>query len=255
MSKKKYIVANWKMNPGTWKEAKDLFNSVKKKSTHLKKAVPVLCVPSLYLNCINESYRGKKVKLGGQDISQFEKTGSHTGEVSVQMLKSSGASYMIVGHSERRKMGEDDEIVRKKLQISLESGLTTILCIGEASRDREGQYLGFIAKQLTAALYGAPKEVAKRLVIAYEPIWAIGAKQAMSSHDMHTMGLFIKKVLHDFFEEEDVNKIPLLYGGSINDENSEDMLSKGEVDGLLIGRASLDAEQYGEILSIAEKLK
>ena len=249
MKDKKLIVANWKMNPLTWNEANGLFEAVKKKAKQLKRAVPILCVPSLYLNCLNENYKGKKIFLGGQDISQYEKTGSHTGEVSVQMQQAAGAQYMIVGHSERRAMGETDDIVRKKLQISLEAGLNTILCIGERNRDREGAYLGFVAKQITAALYGAPKEVAEKLIIAYEPVWAIGkkAEDAMTPHLMHQMSLFIRKVLHDFFDEEDVKKIPVIYGGSVERGNAEILIKEANVEGFLIGHASLEGDHFCDI--------
>jgi triosephosphate isomerase (TIM) len=253
MKSKKYVVANWKMNPLRYKEAEELFSSIKKHSSKLKKTLPILCVPSLFLIPLALGYKGKKVFLAGQDVSLFENTGAHTGELSAQMVHEAGAHCVIIGHSERRALGESDEIVRKKFQIALTTGLGVILCVGETVRDTGGAYLGEIARQLTAALYGAPKTILNNLIIAYEPVWAIGGDKAMSSHDMHTMSLFIKKVLRDFFDEEGVASIPLLYGGAIDASNSADMLMKGEVDGLLVGRASLDAASYCILLDNAER--
>ena len=255
MARKKLIIANWKMNPGTYKEAKSLFDGVKRKASKYKKAVPVVCVPSLYLYPLAKSYSGKALKIGTEDVSAFKGTGSHTGENSADQIKDAGAEYVIVGHSERRKNGEKDDDIRKKTQSAIESKLKVILCVGERKRDKEGAYLGYVARQLTTAFYGAPESVAKNIIIAYEPIWAIGKteNEAITSHDMHQMALFIRKVLLDIFPEKLAHKIPIIYGGSVERGNAEELILHGEIDGFLVGHASLEAGHFNDILMAIEE--
>ena len=171
------------------------------------------------------------------------------------MVKNLGMEYVIVGHSERRALGEDDIIVSKKLNLVLNSKLNPILCVGEKERNEEGNFLLFISEQIKNSLQGVEKKYLKNLIIAYEPIWAIGktAQDAMDSRGVHQMHLFIKKVLKDLFDEKIAEKVAIIYGGSVELENVEDLIKNGNIDGFLIGHESLDADKFCEILKLVDK--
>jgi triosephosphate isomerase (TIM) len=186
----------------------------------------------------------------------FETKGSYTGEVSAPMLASIGTEYVIVGHSERRARGENNEIVNRKVRVALLEGIDVVLCIGEEARDHGGEYLLFLTEELISALSGLKKDSLKHIAIAYEPIWAIGktSKDAMKPSDMHEMSLFIRKILTDRYDRATALSVPILYGGSVEVENSETLLRGGEIDGFLVGHASLDPESFKEILALASAL-
>jgi triosephosphate isomerase len=216
----------------------------------------IICPPFIFLSELNELYSGHRIVLGAQDVF-WEKGGAYTGEISPEEIKSVGAKYVILGHSERRALGETNEIVNEKVIASLKAGLNVILCIGESNRDSYALYLKFLREELESALLDVPKKELNNLIVAYEPIWAIGkrAKDAMSPHKMHEMSIFIKKILTETFDKKSASKVPVLYGGSVEPENAEGLLALGEIDGFLLGHASLDAGQFNEILRIASKLK
>lgn len=251
---KKIIIANWKMNPQTLIDAKKLFLEVKKTASRIKNAQTIICPPFVYLSELNKLYSGHRITLGAQDVF-WEENGSHTGEISINEIKSVGVKYVILGHSEKRALGETNETVNKKVITSLKAGLNVILCIGEGKRDSHALYLKFLTEELATALSGVSKNHLKNLIIAYEPLWAIGktGDDAISSHQMHEMYIFIKKILTELYGKNPVSSIPIIYGGSAESDNVEELLEKGEVDGFLIGHASLDASQFNEILEIANK--
>lgn len=249
--KRKLIIGNWKMNPATKDEAKEIFSKIKRTANIEKNVKVVLCVPSIYFAGF---VQGKKsnFSVGLQNIF-YQNGGAFTGEVSPEMAKYSGAEYVIVGHSERREMGETDEIVSKKIGAVLKEGLSGIVCVGEKVRDENGAYLDFLKEQIRSSLSKVVRKNLDNLVVAYEPVWAIGKnfRNAMLPKDIGETIIFIKKTLADIFGQEFISKVSIVYGGSIDAENADGILSEGLADGLLVGRQSLDPEEFGKIIKIA----
>jgi triosephosphate isomerase len=224
---------------------------VKKVSLKLKKSEVVVCPPYLYLPLFSKS-KSKNFILGSQN-AHHELSGSYTGEVSFSMLYQYGVRFVIVGHSERRKMGETDEIINRKVKSVVNSGMKAIVCIGESIRDNNGDYLDFIKKQIINALVDVPKKLLENIVIAYEPIWAIGASSAMSPRDLHEMTIFIKKVLNDILGVSSAD-IRILYGGSVDRVNADMLIKEGNVSGFLVGRQSLVPKDFAEIVKLVDEL-
>lgn len=250
---KKIIIGNWKENPNTHDAAKAIVKDIKKVASKLTKTEVVLCPPYVFLGHCTSKKGSMPFFAGAQNVSVFE-SGSHTGEVSAQMLKDSGVSYVIVGHSERRKMGETDSDVSKKVQALHNVDIRAVVCIGEEKRDHTGAFLDTIKHQIKDSLIGVEKKNLENLVIAYEPVWAIGANAAMSTDEIHETSIFIKKTLADIFGHEYVSKIPVLYGGSVNFRNASQIVHDGHVDGLLVGRESVNPLGFNEILKSIDSL-
>lgn len=246
------MVANWKMHPPEVAAAKSLLLSIKKVASGLPHVQTVVCPPFPLISTFSALLRlQRKVSLGAQNIFH-ENAGAFTGEVSPLLVRDSGAMYAIVGHSERRAMGETDEIVAKKARAALHAGLKVILCVGETARDPDGDYLGHIRKQVRASLALVERKDLNRVLIAYEPVWAIGGTHAVAGHDIHQAVIFLKKVLGEIYSNEVAREILVLYGGSVTPENVTDILKHGAVDGLLVGGDSLDIKLFGPILRAAE---
>ncbi|MEY4602380.1 MAG: hypothetical protein RL292_321 [Candidatus Parcubacteria bacterium] len=250
--KKKLVIGNWKMNIFTSKEAKKLVEGIKKGGLKAKNTDIVVAPPFVYISEL-KSLISKKVSLGAQNI--FEETaGSYTGEVSAQHLSQFKVSYVIIGHSERRARGESDASVSKKITRALENKITPVFCIGEASRDEQGEYLSFIKNQLAVGLAGVSKMQIGDVVVAYEPVWAIGAKEAMNSHQVHEMSLYIQKCIKEIYGT--MVMLPrILYGGAVNADNAREIVERGYVDGLLVGRESLKAENFLGIINNVDLIK
>lgn len=241
----KIIIANWKMNPASLKEAIKLAKESDVKGL-------VICPPISFLEEIGKVL--KKAKLGAQDLF-WEERGAHTGEVSGQQLKNIGAEYVIIGHSERRSLGETDEMVSKKIAAALKDNLKPILCVGETRAERDaGKTKEVIERELRIGL-SLVKQVDHRtsnieLIIAYEPIWAIGTSTPDTPEDMLDMVKFIREV---------VNPIPytlypsIIYGGSVTSGNAESFLKHKEIAGALVGGASLNSEEIKKIVEISKK--
>lgn len=248
---KKIVIANWKMNPQTLKEAKVISKGIVKACQKLKKTTVVIAPPFPFLAALSLS---KKVFLGSQDAF-WGSVGAQTGEVSVSMLKSLKVSYVILGHSERRLLGETDAFVAKKILGALKAGITPIVCIGERERDNHGDYLSFIENQIRSTLQGISRKEIAKIVIAYEPVWAIGktAAEAMDSRKLHEMTIFIHKTLVSMFGRENAEKVRLIYGGSVESSNAHDLIVNGNVSGFLVGHASLDPKGFGEIVRATDK--
>lgn len=256
MSKnKKLIIANWKLNPETLKDAKKLFIEIKKVASKTQKVQTVVCSPSLYISELSKMYSGHRIEIGAQDVF-WENKGKYTGELSPTALKSVGAKYTMIGHSERRVLGESNSDVNKKMITALKAGLNVILCIGESKRDSQALYLKFLQEELESALLGVPKNHLKNLIITYEPLWAIGktAGDAVSPHQMHEMYIFIRKILTELYTKNIAFNVPIIYGGSAEPDNVKELLDSGEIDGFLIGHASLKAGQFNEILKITNSI-
>lgn len=248
---KKLVVGNWKMNPLTVGEAKEIAGSVKKVMNSVRKTEVVLCPPFVYLGTLSKFKKGS-LFLGAQNVHN-EVSGSFTGEVSFSQVSEFGVDYVIIGHSERRKMGETDEIVNKKVKAVINSKMNAIVCIGESVRDHGGEYFDFIKNQIILALKDVSKKAIENVVIAYEPIWAIGAKEAMSSRDLHEMSIFIRKVLKDLYGPF-ADDVRILYGGSVDKGNAESLVKEGNVSGLLVGRESLKTKNFIELIKAVDSI-
>lgn len=255
--KRKIIVGNWKMNPATLAEAQGIFTKIKKVAQNLDTTQVVICPPFVYLTKFLSSRTGTKIKpvisIGSQNVF-YEPQGAYTGEVSATMLKDLGVTHVIVGHSERRATGETDEVVSKKVLAVLEAGIHPILCVGEAVRDGQGLYLETLKQQIKNSLAQVPKRLLGQIIVAYEPVWAIGAKEAMDPATIEEMTIFIKKVLSDLSDRDNAISTPILYGGSINFRNAPDIIVRGKVDGLLVGRESVNTPGFVELLKAVDVL-
>ena len=232
---KRLIIANWKCSPVSLKESKTLFNSVKKGLKSLKKTEVVICPPFVYLPVLSAIIRSSFIKLGAQNCF-WELAGAFTGEISPLMLKNLGCQYVIIGHSERRHyLLETDEMINKKLKKLLEMGLKPIFCLGETADERKkGKTFVVLKKQLTKALNRLPTQLFNRLIIAYEPVWAIGTGHPCQPVEARKILLFLQKKL---------KQVPVLYGGSVNSSNALEYLQVG-FNGLLVGGASLKADEF-----------
>jgi len=250
---KKIIVGNWKMNPLSLLEAEKLLANIVKSVSNIKKTGIIICPPFLYLEKLKSaSWRTRKISLGAQDTF-WEDTGAYTGEISGDMLYNIGARYVIVGHSERRRIGENNNNVNKKVKASIRAGLAPILCVGESIRDRNHGYLNFIKTQIEECLNGVSKNYVSKIIIAYEPIWAIGkGAYPATPEEFREMNIFIRKILSDKFGVKMVENIKIIYGGSVDEKNTEGFIKDGKADGFLVGRASLNPKKFSKIVKICE---
>lgn len=242
---KPLIVANWKMNPKSLKEAKKLLEMVKKGVKKSNKNKIIICPPFLYIPFLREV---KGLEIGGQDC-YLKKDGSFTGEISPFQLKDMGCSYVILGHSERRRyFNESDKTINKKIKESLKAGLIPIICVGEDLKTRkEGKAFSLIKSQIKECLFGVPKNKKGKIIFAYEPLWAIGSGKSCSLDNAEEMRGNIQKVLSQFFRESSPG-IKVLYGGSVDADNASGYVKEAGFNGLLIGGASLNKE-FNKILT------
>ncbi len=253
---KKLLVANWKENPETEREALKLFVATGK-IPRVSGVEVVVCPPFVYLELINKEFRAmqskKNLAFGGQDIF-WERTGAFTGEIGPTMLKSLGAKYTIIGHSERRAfLHETDEMVNKKVIAALEAGLKVILCVGEPLAVRKQGFLyskRYVKTQLEKDLEGVERVTKdkRQVIIAYEPIWSIGTGKNCPAIDAVAMAKLIREVAHAIYFEP---RAAVLYGGSVNGKNARDYLRAKEINGALVGGASLDAKEFGKIIKFS----
>ncbi len=248
--KKTLVVANWKMNPTTLRVAKTIFSDTKKSLSKLNGVEVVICPPSVYLSELKRLSSGNKISFGAQNCFNQEK-GPWTGEISPVMLMTSGAKFIILGHSENRRGGDNDEIVNQKIKLALKSGLDVILCVGEKERDEDGHYFRFLKKQILDDLEGIGKNYLKNILIAYEPLWAIGvgAEKVITDKQLQEVTIFIKKVLVDKYNVKDFKDVRILYGGSVSYKIIDD-LAETDVDGFLVGRDSLSQEKFSKLLKV-----
>ena len=247
------VAGNWKMNPLDLKKAKQLFLAVKNNLGRPPLKIDIIIAPPvLFITELAKLATGKKIKLAAQTV--FPATlGAYTGEISMPMLQGAGVNDVIVGHSERRALGESDDDVKDRLQTAVGLGANVIVCVGEQKRDKNGNYLALIEKQIRSALAGIVASKLGPITIAYEPIWAIGTGRTATPADAHEMKIFIKKILSDRYGRGAADKVRVLYGGSVKPNNAEELLSLGQVDGFLVGGASLKAEDFLSIINTADK--
>jgi triosephosphate isomerase (TIM) len=242
------VIGNWKMHPQSEAMAKRLALDLKKALARLDGVEVVIAPPSIFIPTVREARNSARAfKMGAQDV-HHETLGAFTGEVSIPMQKSFDVTYVIVGHSERRKAGETDVEVNTKLTAVIKAGLTSVVCVGETKRDHGAQYLGDIERQIREAVKGLSRAKLGNLVIAYEPVWAIGTGNTATPDDVHEMKLFIEKTLTDIYGRNYAQKVRVLYGGSVNPKNAAEIMKDGMVDGFLVGGASLNAKDFSGIV-------
>lgn len=244
--RKAIIAGNWKMN-NTASEGVALVKAI---APLVKEATcdVVVCVPAIDIPAVSEALKGTNIALGAENV-HFAEKGAYTGEISAAMLKEYGVQYVIIGHSERRQyFGETDETVNKRTLTALKAGLTPIVCIGETLEEREsGKTEDILYRQIKDGLNGVEDLTA--LVIAYEPVWAIGTgKTATATQANETIG-FIRKTLGELFCEKCAAKVRIQYGGSMNAGNCKELMAQEEIDGGLIGGASLKANDFATIVN------
>jgi triosephosphate isomerase len=256
MRKKKLIIGNWKMNPKTSALARSNFTSVKKESGAYKNVEAVIAAPYVYLSELSK-IASAGLSLGAQNVSA-EKEGAFTGEISAAMLATFKTKYIIIGHSERREMGESNAFINKKIKMVLASGMTPVLCVGEKERDQGMWYLSAVKTQIEECLVGIAKNAIPKIVIAYEPVWAISSTQNhrdASPEDFQEMRIYIRKILSDMVGANTAESVAILYGGSVNEKNANGFLSLGGADGLLVGKASLTPKIFLTILKRANEIQ
>ena len=245
--RKPIIAGNWKMNK-TPEEAAELVRELVPLVADAEAEV-VVCPPFVCLDAVRKEAAGSNIKLGAQNV-HFEKSGAYTGEVSADMLLAMGVEYVIIGHSERRQyFGETDCTVNKRAKAALAAGLKPIICVGESLEEREkGVTNELVGMQTKLALQGIPAEEVDKVVIAYEPIWAIGTgKTATAAEANETIGA-IRKAIAQVYGEEVASKARIQYGGSMNPKNASELMAQSEIDGGLIGGASLKAEDFSKVV-------
>lgn len=242
------IVANWKAYVEDMQRAKKLF-AVSKKLARTTKSEIVLAPPAPLLGAL-AARNTSRVSFAAQDISATT-GGALTGEITAPAYFAGGATYVILGHSERRALGDTDAIITEKLTRAFAHGLTPILCVGERERDTDGRYLAFIREELTNALSGLTQKERAHIIIAYEPIWAIGktASSAIRPNDLAEMTLYIRKILAELLPSRSASRAVILYGGSVEPDDVLELATNTSVDGFLIGHASTEAHSFGEIIT------
>jgi triosephosphate isomerase len=248
----KVIAGNWKMN-NDLKESKELISNLFLGSKELNTNCEiVICPPYTSLSEASELIKGSKIKLGAQNLHQ-ENNGAFTGEVSAQMLISSGCEYVVIGHSERRTIfGESDELINKKISMAIKNNLKPIFCVGELLEEREKNITGQVIKtQVLGGLKGFSEEVLSDLIIAYEPVWAIGTGKTATPQQAEEVHVFIRKLIEDNFSAKFSENIRIIYGGSVKPDNSMDLLSQKNIDGALVGGACLSADSFLSIIKSA----
>ncbi len=254
MSRKIIIAGNWKMHK-TNSEALQLANQIRIKTTDITRTGMIICPPFTALAPVYEVIKDTNIGLGAQNM-YWEKEGAFTGEISPGMVKSTGASYVIIGHSERRQyFGETDDTVNKKIKTALENGLKPIVCVGESLHEREENITDRVVKlQVELGLVGLSADQMKKVIIAYEPIWAIGTGKTASPEQAQEVHLLIRNILSKMFGSGVAEEITLQYGGSVKPGNAESLLSQNDIDGALVGGACLKADSFSDIIHIAEGL-
>ena len=249
------LAGNWKMNLLSG-DVKPYAQRLRELAERISRREVLVCVPFVIVPAAVRAFRSSHIAVGAQDVSE-EPKGARTGEISAAQLRDAGVKYVIVGHSERRQyQGETDAVVRRKLLAVLSESMTPILCVGETLEQREtGVQRELVAMQVKAALQSLPEEQARHTVIAYEPIWAIGTGRTASPEQAQEMCALIRATVRELYGARTARAVPVLYGGSMNPETAPELLRQPDVDGGLIGGASLDPEKFARIIAAADALK
>jgi triosephosphate isomerase len=251
--RKPFVAGNWKMNTNSQTSVKLVEHIASGCAEAASQSVTVaVCPPFVYLQSVAKALSSSNIAVGAQDI-YFEPDGAFTGEISASMLKDVGCSYCLCGHSERRHViGESDELINKKVTAAISGGLLPILCVGELLEEREAsQTNDVVTRHVKEGLAGLSAEKVLAVTIAYEPVWAIGTgltatpEQAQEVHD------FIRKLLGKMYDEKTAEEISILYGGSVKPSNAAELMGRKDIDGVLVGGASLKADDFLEIIQAA----
>lgn len=244
---KALIAANWKMNKSI-KEAASFVEDFKKLVKNAKNVDVVICPPFTLLFKLNQSLKNSGIKLGAQNM-HFEEKGAYTGEISPLMLKDAGCEYVILGHSERRQyFNEMDDLINKKVKSALKNKLKPILCIGETLQQRESnKTMGVIKTQLENCLNNVNEDEMESVVVAYEPIWAIGTGKNATPEQAEEAHEFIRSLLLKLYNKKISDNVRIIYGGSVNPDNIKDLMKMKNINGALVGGASLDAKKFAQI--------
>lgn len=252
--RRKIIAGNWKLHKTTGESIR-LVNELKVKTVNIQHTEIVICPTFLALAQIKDCLKESRIKLGAQNL-YWENEGVFTGEVSGPLLKDVGCEYVIIGHSERRQyFSESDETVNKRLVAALSAGLKPIVCVGETLQEREnGLTFDVISTQLAGALSGISPDRLDHLIIAYEPVWAIGTGKNATPEQAQDVHRFIREKIASILTPSIANAIRIQYGGSVKPANAFVLLSQTDIDGALVGGASLDAESFSEIIKSSESL-
>ena len=246
------IAGNWKMNK-TISEAVDLVRQLKASASGVRDVDIVVAPPFTALGAVFREIKGSNVELGAQDVF-WKSSGAYTGEVSPTMLKDVGCRYVIIGHSERRQyFGEGDESVQKKIKASLGEGLLPIVCVGEALEAREaGKTFDVIKVQVVKGLEGFSQDEMEKITIAYEPIWAIGTGKTATPQQAEEVHAFIREQLTNLTNRQVSEQMRIQYGGSVNPDNISDLMAQPNIDGALVGGASLKVDSFSRIVKFKE---
>ncbi len=244
----KVIAGNWKMNKDVFETA-DLINGLKKSIT-AKNVEVIVCPPFTSLVVAQQLLKGSAIRLGAQDVSVHD-DGAYTGEVSVNMLKSVGCEYVIVGHSERRQyFHESNELINQKAKKVLAAGMRVIICVGETLEEREKEITDkVITAQIKGVLAGLSESDLERVIIAYEPVWAIGTGKNATPRQAEDVHQLIRKLVGQLYSWNVAEKIIIQYGGSVKPENAKELLSQADIDGALVGGACLKPDSFAGIIS------
>lgn len=248
----KIVAGNWKMN-NDLNESINLISAIKKGLDEKNSKVEVIiCPPFTSLETASALIKNTAIKLGAQNM-YFEKNGAFTGEISASMLKSVGCQYVILGHSERRTIfGESDELINKKIKSAILSELNPIFCIGETLQQREkGEAFKIVDQQIKKGLAGITKEEFEKIIIAYEPVWAIGTGKNATPEQAQEIHQYIRKKISTIYGEDSAEKTIIQYGGSVKPENSFQLMSQQDIDGALVGGACLKADSFLSIIQSA----
>lgn len=246
--RKLIIAGNWKLNH-TEKEAVDLVTALRNNLMDFNTVDVVVCPTFTVLPVVHDVLLDSNIALGAQNVF-WEDVGAFTGEISAPLLKDIGVQYVIIGHSERRQyFHETDETVNKKIKSALKHGLTPIVCVGEVLQEREDKKtFEVIEKQCTGGLVELTVEEIKKIIIAYEPVWAIGTGKTATPNQAQEVHKFIRGVLAKLYNEDVAQTIRIQYGGSVKPDNSAELMSQPDIDGALVGGASLKADSFSEII-------
>ncbi len=252
----KIIAGNWKLH-NSRNESLKLVNALRVKTSDVKKTRIIVCPTFTSLTSVSERLKDSPIKVGAQDMF-WETRGAFTGEISADMLLDAGCEYVIIGHSERRQFfGETDDTVNKKVKAGLAGGLTVIVCVGESLNEREtNKTFEVIQEQLFRGLDGVATSsfAAENIIIAYEPIWAIGTGKTASPGQAQEVHRFIRNELTKLFGQAVSQEIVIQYGGSVKPSNAKELLSQPDIDGALVGGASLNADDFAGIIHAAESI-
>ena len=242
------IAGDWKMNKDI-REAKELASDLRNRLSSLSEVKAVLCPPFIALSVVASVIKGSNLELGAQNM-HWEKEGAFTGEISAQMLLTAGCKYVILGHSERRILfGETNQMINKKVKSAINAGLIPIICVGEKLEEREkGITEEVVEDHIKGAYQNLSIEDAIKTVIAYEPVWAIGTGKTATPGQANNVHIFIRNLLSKMYDKKTADSINILYGGSVKPDNSKELLSQSDIDGALVGGASLDSNSFEKIV-------